>query len=242
VKQLFIFFLFTFSPFLFAKEAPLFEHYKFASIKHLIEQEIGRLVLPQIYQNIGLRIIVDALPGNRAQYVANSGNYAGEIMRIWSYGDENKNTIRVPTPYYYLETMPFIRKSSNIMIHSKADLAEYRLSKVRGVKHTNNITVGLTNIYEMNNSKEMFQLLMNDKVDVVLTNTLDGNVTLKRLSYTEITPMYKPLAIFPLYHYLHKKHHALVPIIDKEIKRLKDNGELALLIKEAEQKLINKIQ
>lgn len=84
------------------------KHYDFASIELLIEQEVGRIVLTQVYENIGINITISPLPGKRAQYVANTGMKDGEIMRIWTYGDENPNTIRVPTPYYYLETMPFV--------------------------------------------------------------------------------------------------------------------------------------
>jgi ABC-type amino acid transport substrate-binding protein len=88
---------------------------------------------------------VTPFPGNRAQYAADSGMQDGEIMRIATYGNEALNTIRVPTPYYYLETMPFVLKNSDIVINSKQDLAQYRVAKIRGVKHTNNITKGLKN-------------------------------------------------------------------------------------------------
>jgi ABC-type amino acid transport substrate-binding protein len=116
-----------------------------ASIELLIEQEVGRIVLPKIYNNIGITVEVTPFPGNRAQYAADSGMQDGEIMRIATYGNEALNTIRVPTPYYYLETMPFVLKNSDIVINSKQDLAQYRVAKIRGVKHTNNITKGLKN-------------------------------------------------------------------------------------------------
>jgi ABC-type amino acid transport substrate-binding protein len=221
-------------------KAPAF-FYQFASIEHLVEQEVGEIILPKIYKNIGINIFITPLPGKRAQFVANNGYHAGEIMRIWTYGLENVNTVRVPTPYYYLETMPFILKKSNIVIKHKKDLSKYRLSKIRGVKHTNNITKGMHDIYEMSNSKEMFKLLVSGKVDVVLTNTLDGNLTLKELGYADIiTPMKSPLAVLPLYHYIHKKHVELVPLIDKEIKRLKNSGVLATMIIKAEKEVIDK--
>jgi hypothetical protein len=209
--------------------------YDFASIEFLIEQEIGRIVLTQLYKNIGIDISTSPLPGKRAQYVANSGVKDGEIMRIWTYGVENDNTIRVPTPYYYLETMPFVLEHSGIVIIQKEDLKNYRLTKIRGVKHTNNITKGLTNIYEMSSTDEMFKLLLSGKVDVVLTNSLDGHLALKRLGLKDVIPMKEPLARLPLYHYVNKKHSKIVPVINNEIARTKNNGELAQLIRLAEQ-------
>lgn len=212
--------------------------YHFASIELLIEQEVGRIVLTQIYDNIGIHITIRPLPGKRAQYVANSGMKDGEIMRIWSYGAENQNTVRVPTPYYYLETMPFVLKNSDIVILNKEDLANYRLAKIRGVKHTNNITQGHSNTSDISSTEHMFRLLNSGKVDVVLTNTIDGNLALARLGLNNVITMKKPLARLPLYHYIHKNHHDLIPIIDIEIQRMKLNGELAQLILLAEQRVI----
>ncbi|WP_281561380.1 transporter substrate-binding domain-containing protein [Thalassomonas sp. RHCl1] len=219
-------------------QTPVGANYEFASIEYLSEQELGRIVLPQIYKNLGIDINIIPLPANRAQYVASSGNKDGEIMRIWTYGDENSTTIRVPTPYYYLETMPFVLKQQQITIRHIEDLKHYKLVKVRGVKHTNNITAGLSQVYEVNSTEAMFRLLRSGKVDVALTNTLDGNLVLKRLGYQNIIAMEKPLAVLPLYHYIYQKHQALVPVIDQEIKRLKNNGDLQQLIEKAEKQII----
>jgi hypothetical protein len=209
-------------------------HYNFASIELLIEQEIGRIVLPQIYKNIGINITVTPLPAQRAQLVANTGEKDGEIMRIWSYGIENNQMIRVATPYYYLETMPFSLKERQLIIHEIDDLKKYKLAKIRGVKHTSNITRGLSEIYEMNSTENMFKVLKKGLVDVVLTNTLDGELTLKRLGYKNIVPTSRPLAVLPLYHYINKNHATLVPIINQEILRLQESGELKKLIELAE--------
>lgn len=225
----------------FSQETSLAKQYEFASIELLIEQEIGRIALPKIYKNIGIDILITPLPGQRAQFEANNGQKDGEIMRIWTYGDENSQSIRVPTSYYYLETMAFILKGSQIDIQQKEDLANYRLAKVRGVKHTNNITAGLADVYEMNSTENMFKMLIKGKVDVVLTNTLDGNLTLKKLGFDDIVPIEKPLAILPLYHYIYEDHKLLVPLINKEILRLKQSGDLQRLIYSAEQEVINSI-
>jgi hypothetical protein len=186
VKFLFIILGFIFSISAYSQETFLANKYHFASIEYLIEQEIGRIVLPQIYKNIGIDITITPLPGQRAELEANNGKKDGEIMRIFSYGNENISSIRVPTPYYYLETMAFVRKGSLISINNKEDLKKYRLAKIRGVKHTHNITKGLANVYEMNSTANMFRMLNNGKVDVVLTNTIDGNLVLKKLGYENI--------------------------------------------------------
>lgn len=219
-------------------ESTINYHYHFAAVEFLAEQEIGRIVLTQVYKNIGLHINIIPWPGKRAQYVANSGLQDGEIMRIWTYGEENPNSVRVPTPYYSLETMPFVLRSSGIVISAKEDLATLRLAIIRGVKHTNNITKGFANIYQVSSTEEMFNLLHNGKVDVVLTNTIDGELALNRLGFSHIISMKEPLARLSLYHYVNEKHRQLVPRIDQEIQRMKSTGELTALIAATEQRLV----
>lgn len=215
------------------------KQYQFASIQYLVEQEVGKMVLPQIYKNLNIDITVTPLPAPRAQSVANSGMMSGEIMRIWGYGEENKNTIRVPTPYYYLETMAFTLVDKTIDIISKVDLAQYRIAKVRGVKHTDKITKGLNNVYETTSTENMFKLLLSGQVDVALTNTLDGALMIKKGHFHSITPQSKPLAFYPLYHYVHQRDKILVEVIDQEIIRLQQNGQLAVMVKKAENVLID---
>ncbi|MCG8617115.1 MAG: transporter substrate-binding domain-containing protein [Desulfobacterales bacterium] len=214
------------------------EEYHFVSIEKLIEQEVGRLVIPKIYEKLNIKVTITPMPGKRAQHAATSGKKDGEIMRIWTYGENNPTTIRVPTPYYYLETMAFIKKDSGINIGSKDDLKNYKLVKVRGVKHTNNITKGLSNVDDKDNTAQMMKLVDSGRSQVALTNTVDGNLVLKQLNLTSIKPIDKPLAVLDLYHYIHESHKDLVPKVDAVIKEMKASGELAKVIKEAEAKVI----
>ena len=216
------------------------EKYEFVSIEHLIEQEVGRLVLPQIYKKLNIDIDILPKPGKRAQAYAVSGKKDGEIMRIWTYGIENTTTIRVPTPYYQLETMAFVRKDSGIIINTKEDLRKYKIIKVRGVKHTNNITAGLSRTKDIDSTEKMMRFLHAKRADVALTNTIDGLLALEKLGYTNIIPMKKPLAQLDLYHYIHEKNKALVVRVNNAILDMKKSGELQKIIKEAEIQVINK--
>lgn len=212
--------------------------YNFVSINNLIEQEIGRIILPQIYKKLGIDITITPLPGRRAQFQATSGKSDGEIMRIYSYGVENPTTFRVPTPYYSLETMAFIKKNSRIKITKKADLSKYSIVKVRGVKHTNNITEGLANVTDVNSTEQTMRLVAQGIVDVALTNTIDGLMALKKLGIDSIVQIDKPLATLDLFHYIHKDHKELIPLVDSKIKEMIASGELALIIQAAENDVI----
>lgn len=210
------------------------KEYHFAAIEGLVEQEIGRIVLPEVYRRLGLAVSITPMPGKRAEKEAASGRMDGEIMRIWSYGDENPTTIRVPTPYYQLETRAFIRKGSSVEVNTKKELANYSLVKVRGVKHTNNITAGFTNVQDVENTAQLMGFLRVGRAEIALTNTADGLYELHKTGATDIVAMPAPLVVLNLYHYLHLDHKDLVSRVDTVIKGMVDSGEMKSLVKQAE--------
>lgn len=214
----------------------------FVSIEHLAEQEIGTIVLPQIYQKLGITITITPLPGLRAEHQASTGKVDGEIMRIYTYGNENPNLIRIPTPYFQLETMAFTKANRQIHISSKAELSNYSVAKIRGVKHTNNITDGLSRVTDVDSTNALMKLVNDGLVDVALTNTIDGLRALHALKLEKvIVPDLQPLATLELYHYLHQDHQDhqdLVEKVDNIIREMKANGELDNLIEQATAQVI----
>lgn len=210
-----------------------------ASIELLFEQQVGQLVVLQILQNIDIAAKITPFPAVRAEHLVKSARKDGEIMRIWSYGEEHSGLIRVKTPYYELKTMAFMLRDSQIHIKHKADLAHYTLAKIKGVKHTNNITEGLTQLYDVFDTQSMFKLLAAGKVDVVLTNSLDGLINLRGMENEAQVISSDALARLPLYLYLQPQHKTLADKINREIIRLTRSGELASMILNAEQQVIS---
>lgn len=211
------------------------DEFYFASIEHLGEQQVAAIVLPQIYAELGHKIHIMPLPANRAQFEANSGLKDGEILRIFSYGQENPNVVRVPTPYYALSTAVFGLAGKEIKVSSQTDLAGYRVGRVRGVKHTLNATKNLRKVYDSNNTKQLFLQLVAGNIDIALTNYQDGLMTLKALNLDNVKLISPSIADEPLYHYLHLKNRHLIAPIDHKIRELKQSGRLKAMLNDAEQ-------
>lgn len=213
------------------------EEYHFVSISGLYEQQVGQIIVSQIYKNLGIDISITHMPGNRAILETVSGRMDGEIMRIESYGRDHPQVLRVPTPYYNLATMVFYKKGSGIVVNSAEDLAKYSVLKVRGVKHTNNITAGLTNVYDYDDTESMLKALDKNRDNVALTHTGDGLFVIEKYQIANIEHRVKPLSVWPLYHYVHKKNAHLVEKVDRIIREMKASGELDKLTKRAEKKV-----
>ncbi|MCG7533622.1 transporter substrate-binding domain-containing protein [Pseudoalteromonas sp. OOF1S-7] len=211
---------------------------QFVSINYLIEQEVGRLVLPEVYRKLNVSIVITPYPGKRAQQLVRSGKRHGEIMRIFSYGDENPHTIRVPTPYYTLETMAFVRSDAQMDLRSEQDLSKYRIAKVRGVKHTNNITKGMLKVEDTDTSIQALNLVSKGLADVALTNRIDGLVMLAQAGIENVVPHQRSFRVLELYHYIHQDQQHWVEQVDAVLRRMTQSGELAALIRKAEDQVI----
>lgn len=222
---------------LFLSTCAFAHDYKFGAIEGLVEQEVAKVVLPKVYKEIGLEVSVTSGPANTIENKLALGFLDGEILRIHSYGEGNEKVVRVPTPYYQLETMGFVKSGSGISIQSLEDLKKYRVAVVKGVKHTENATKGHPKVVALPKTKQVLKLLEKGKVDVVLTNTIDGLIAIEKLGLQNLEPLPQPLATEPLYHYLYKSNAHLLPKVDQAIKALKSSGTLNLMIRKAELKV-----
>lgn len=223
--------IFAFIQFVYAEE------YHFVSISGLYEQEVGEIILAEIYDRAGIGFNVSRLPGRRAVIETTQGRVDGEIMRIWSYGEEHSEVIRIPTAYYFLETMAFYKQGSDVEVSSVEDLTKYPVLKIRGVKHTNIVTAGLTDVYDYDDTQSMLKALNKQRSNVVLTNRGDGLFAIEKYGIQGIDFSKYPLFSFPLYHYVHKKNVHLVDKIDRVIAEMKETGELDILIRRAERQV-----
>jgi len=213
--------------------------YTFSVINSGDGQKMAAKVLTKVYESMGITISVEASPAKRAEQLASSGKTDGEILRVWSYGVDNPSVIRVPTPYYSLRTMAFVKEGSDVVINNTNDLKKYRLAKVRGFKHTDRITKDIDGVFVLDGSQQMMRFLDNERADIALTSLLNGLLTLKRMDMSNIVAYEKPLAELHLYHYVHEKNADLIPLIDQKFKQMKADGGLKSLFEIEEQKLID---
>lgn len=210
----------------------------FAVIEGLIDQKIGAELVSRFYQKIGVEISVTPMPGKRAEMEAAAGRKDGEVMRVWEYGLVNPTLIRVPTPFYSVKTMAFVHRQRKVAVASLEDLAGYRLAKVRGVRHTSLVTQGMERVLNVSNGLQLMKALHVGRVDVALTDRLDGFLSSSELGTGTLVAIEQPLASFALYHYVHESQADLVPKIDRVIRSMKASGELQRLIKQVERQVI----
>ena len=218
------------------------EVYPFAGIKGLAEQEVGELIFKKICKNQRLECHIDMLPANRAERYVNASSSAGEIMRIWEYGYDNPDLIRVPTPYYNLQTALFVRNDNRLNIYSLQDISDVNVGVIRGVKYTNIIDTNHNKLIEGRSTEQLMNLLTKGRIDVAVTSRFDGISTIQSMNIDNVMILPVELQTHPLYVYIHPQYAFLVPLIDDAINRIADSGELTKISSVAEQQVFTKFK
>ena len=201
---------------------------RFVRIINTPDQMVGAEILKVAYKRLGIPIIIVEMPGKRALVESSEGRIDGEVHRIFRVGKDYPTLIRVPTPINYIEPTAF-SKRMKFTVSGCADLEEYRIGIVRGVRHAENCTQGMKKVHVVNNSRLLMQILHRDRVDIVITARINGLLQIKKLNLDSIHCMTPPLSREPVYHYLHEKHEALVPKINGVFKEMEENGTLERL-------------
>lgn len=217
----------------FAKE------YEFVMVEKLAIQKIGKEIVSTIYHEIGVDIKITAYPGKRASKLVAENLVDGEIMRAYLYGNAFNNLIRVPTPIYSIVNTAYYKKNSSIEISSNEDLAKYRLGIIRGIKATESLAEGGKSVNYAAEIKQLFDMLLKDRVDIVLTNTFIAKQILNSVNYKNIVSSENIIQNLSFHHYINKEHSELANQVNNKIIELKKDGRLDIIIKKAEKKVLS---
>ncbi len=204
------------------------ESLRFVRIINTPDQMVGAEILKLAYKRLGIPIVIVEMPGKRALVESSEGRIDGEVHRIFRVGKDYPTLIRVPTPINYIEPTAFAKRMK-FSVSGCADLKEHRIGIVRGVKHAEDCTQGMKNVHIVNNSRLLMQILHRERVDIVITARINGLLQIKELNLDSIHALSPPLSREPVYHYLHEKHEALVPKINRVFKEMQENGTLERL-------------
>ena len=224
MKNTLLILLFTFiSPIIVAQDT-----LTFVKIAGTPDQTIGEQILKEVYKKLSITIVVRAVPGKRALYMASSGEVDGEVHRIWRIGDEYPTLLRVLPPLNFIKPTAF-SKNNNIKINGWNSIKKYSIGRTRGVRYAEVGTVAMENVSIHDSSFKTMFMLHNNRIDIAVTDLFNGKIQIVKQGLEGIHPLSPPLEVLPLYHYLHKKYSTLVPRGSKILLDMEKSGELKRL-------------
>ncbi|MES2015823.1 MAG: transporter substrate-binding domain-containing protein [Pseudomonadota bacterium] len=170
---------------------------------------IAEQVMTEAYRRIGRTLVVHKLPGERTLLMANDGAMDGELYRKLGMEREYPNLIILPVPLLTYEIVIFTR-GTEFVVNGWDSLRPFTVGYVRGIKIVTENTVGMKREAVATMEQAMQKLAMG-RTDIVVGNRLTGLAALEALKMDDVRILSPSLASFPVFHYVHKKHAALVP-------------------------------
>jgi len=196
----------------------------FSSFEGSPGQEMSVLILKEAYASIGIEVVVIRYPGLRSLKTANEGRVDGEVSRFKAFERDYPNLIAVPVPVNHLQGTAF-SKNGAIELRGWESLRDYTIGITRGMKFAERGTAGMSTV-RANSHQQLFQLLDKGRVDVAINPFVNGVVIINKLKLEGIHALEPPLMRIDLYHFLHKRHAALVPKITDSIRKLEASGRI----------------
>ncbi|MDM4766200.1 transporter substrate-binding domain-containing protein [Pelomonas sp. SE-A7] len=188
----------------------------------LLEQDpattVAERVMREAYRRLGLELQVQAMPGERSLISANSGETDAELYRRAGIDRLYPQLLQVPVPLLTYEIVVFT-KSRPFAIEGWESLRPYRLGYVKGIKIVEEMTAGMKQ-EPVATMQQAFVKLDLGRTDLVLANRASGLAALHGLPINGVRVLSPPLATFPVFHYLNKRHEALLPRLTATLREM----------------------
>ncbi|WP_096739110.1 substrate-binding periplasmic protein [Pseudoalteromonas atlantica] len=176
-------------------------------------------LLTLAYKELNYEVHIIDFNRQNALLAANNGVLDGQLGRDISIEADNKNLIRINYPLFDYKLLLFkncqpttLDKLDNVAVLSGYPVQHHYLNE-----HKFN-----GNIIEVKNITTQLNLLAQHKVDGVIM--LDFVLKADNFSLPETCMQTQLLSTFSLYHYVHKKHAALVSKLLNALNKLHNNG------------------
>lgn len=170
---------------------------------------IAERVLHEAYRRLGLDMVVIKVPGERSLFGANHGQVDGELYRKLGMERDYPNLRIVPVPLLTYEIVIFTQ-GTNFVVSGWESLRPFTIGFVKGIKIIEQNTKDMK-LEPTATMRQAFLKMTLGRSDIVVANRSSGLAVLKELKLQDVKVLEPPLATFPVFHYLHKKHEALVP-------------------------------
>ncbi len=198
--------------------------------------DLSTQIISEAYRRIGIKIKVKGFPGERALIQSNNGLVDGELIRIEGIEKSYPNLIMIPVSVISFQGVVFSKKF-NFPVKGWSSLKPYRIGIINGSKFAEAGTKGM----RTNAVTRFFQLvkMLNlGRIDVFVDSRLNGLLAFQQANIKNFMILEPPLVELPLFHYVHKKHKAIVPRITDVFEKMQEEGRFQTMRKEFEKNLL----
>ncbi|MDH3957746.1 MAG: hypothetical protein OET81_13715 [Desulfobacteraceae bacterium] len=198
------------------------------STKNSFHGRYAELVYTEVFRRMGYSLVYVGYPAKRSSYMSDSGKAAGEIHRVFSYGEKHPNLIRVDEPHNSIIFSAF-GMDPDIKFYKWESLkgTDFRIGYRRGVKKCESklpLLVPRKQLMSANTVKQgLNQLLYNrTKIFVGIKRNIEEVIKADH-KYFNI----HQVGLFEettVHLFFHKKWKSLVPKVASTLRQLNKEG------------------
>lgn len=181
------------------------------------------LLYAELFNRLNIPFEIQALPAERALQNANAGIDDGDVCRIADLVNQYTNLVRTTEPIMQYHHAVFVKHKS-LAVNGPESLTPYAVGIVTGWKIVERTTAQLPNRTLVDTPEQLFLMLDQGRIDAAVIERMVGLETIHRLGLKGIRVLSPPLLKGDWFLYLHKKHAALIPKIDAEVRKMKHDG------------------
>jgi len=183
----------------------------------------GERILREAYSRLDIEVEFRIYPTERSLINAAAGITDGELQRISGLEKAYPDLIMVNRQIGYIEIMVFTAREG-LKATGWKSLENYRIGHLIGIKVIESRTRGM-DVIQVSSAEQLFRMLSLKRLDTVI-HFRDGIYTIRRLDLTGIRMLEPPLEQIPVYHYLHRRHSALVPRLEEVLREMEEDGTM----------------
>jgi len=180
-------------------------------------------LLKEIFRRLNRNVVVNFVPAERAMLNLDQGLDDGCLSRITGLAKTYPNIRQIPEVSLERDFVVF-SKRAEIAVDDWKSLKPYHVAFITGWKILERNITEAKSITNVKNGEQLFRLLENDRVDVVVYNRWGGLQIVKELGLDSVPILEPPLVTVPHYFYLNKKHEQLVPRASRALQEMKRDG------------------
>ncbi|HPU51200.1 MAG TPA: transporter substrate-binding domain-containing protein [Burkholderiaceae bacterium] len=189
---------------------------------------LDRKALQQIseeaFHRVGLEFKLVNLPSERSLLAANLGEVDGEGLRVDGLSDQYLHLVKVPERYIKVSFVAFTRDATISLDRGWDSLKPYRVAFIHGWKMFEANAAGARVVHRVDKPEQMFRMLEEGRIDVVLYTRADGIALARSLGFAAIAPLTPALREVDMFLYLHDRHRGLAPRVAQAVRDMKSDG------------------
>ena len=197
---------------------------RFSNIEHPVADK-ARKVLSLAYKRLGIEAKFSKAPVKRSLIESNSGGLDGEAIRIKEALKHAPNLRLVPTPIIRGEFKLYSRKPERYQ--GAKSISGSTIATINGLLGVVYLPP-VAKIFYTSKHTQVFSMLLAGRVDYGYLDSITGASLLSKPEWKGKVFMLEPAVkeVFG-FHFLHKKHEALIPQVAKSLEKLlEENPEL----------------